>query len=621
MKTIKSFILCGVSLLALSLGSCSDWLDCNVDPENPSSVSATYQTRLGHIEFYTNSANQFGAWRSSMSMGDWTRYYNGSTYWLMSVWCPNWKVTSGPSTTSYQWWFVGACSNIEDMYNKAMSAGAWHYAGVGKVIRAYGFMLMTDLYGEMPYTDAVGENATPVYDTGKTIYIGCLNELDEGIELLSRSQDPLLPSLAEGDFWNNGDVSKWLKLAYLLKARYINKLNKKQAGSYLEGKYDADEILACLSKAMQSNADNTIVNHTDDNSTTHDVLGWNEPVDYSPLFSVCGMNGGYMVTKMLYDNLTNFGGYGVEDPRADKIIPWAWSQKSADSPAEVKFSGNWRRSLGVDMVSSDSPNLIGGPLRAGFSADKGGWWIDSEAEARKGDTIYVECTSSSKGYNANVDLLYRRQTGNDNAKESGSFYTRVSSPTYVGTYAEACLIKAETLLKQGDKSGAFTAYKEGIKASIECMNDKLETWCAEDATLRDCPSFTPMEQADIDNYLANGIGTANDLTIGKIMIQRRIALHFSVEIWNDMRRYDFDPEIFAGWGIPAYHDISADALKRIPAGKHYRRWMQCSHEINYNTKNLQAIGEQVPGANMSLDLWNTADDAYTINVWWDSTQD
>ena len=105
------------------------------------------------------------------------------------------------------------------------------------------------------------------------------------------------------------------------------------------------------------------------------------------------------------------------------------------------------------------------------------------------------------------------------------------------------------------------------------------------------------------------------------MTQKRIALHFSMEIWNDMRRYDFDPEIFFGWGIPAYHDINEDGLKHIPAGKHYRRWMQCSHEFNYNAANLKAIGSEVPGADTSSDMWNTEDDAFTINVWWDSTQE
>ena len=130
-----------------------------------------------------------------------------------------------------------------------------------------------------------------------------------------------------------------------------------------------------------------------------------------------------------------------------------------------------------------------------------------------------------------------------------------------------------------------------------------------------------MEQADIDNFLANGIGSASDLTLGHILTQKRIALNFSVEIWNDMRRYDFDPELFFGWGIPALHDVNASALKGIPAGKGFRRWRQCSHEFNYNAANLREIGYQVPGADMTLDQWNQADDAWTINVWWDSDQE
>jgi hypothetical protein len=615
MKYIKSLIsLCAVGLISLSLVSCSDWLNINVDPENPSSESATYQTRLAHIEFYTNSATQFAAWRSSMSAGDWTRYFNGSTYWNMSYWNPQ----TGAVTTPYQWWFVGAASNISYMYDKAMEAEAWHYAGVAKVIRAYGFMLMTDLYGEMPYTDAVGENATPTYDNGKTIYLGCFNELNEGLELLAKTQDPKLPSLAEGDFWNNGDVAKWIKFGNLLKARYAVKLSKKADGNYLDGKYDAATILDALSKGPQSNADNTIIYHTDDNSTTHDVLGWNEPVDYSPIYSVCGMNAGYMVTDMLYKNLTNFAGSGVEDPRADKIIPWAISEKSDDTPANIKWDGKWRRSLGVDMVTNDSPNLNGGPLRAGYTAEKH-WWIDSSSPTRLGDTVYVEATSTSKGYAAKQDLLFRRD-GTDASKESGSFYSRVSSPTYLGTYSEACFIKAEVLFNQGNAPAAYAAYKEGIKASMEQMNVTLNSWVAGDPNLADCPSFTPMSQVDMDNFLDNGIGTAGNLTLGKILTQKRIALHFSVEIWNDMRRYDFDEELFHNWGVPAYHAVNAAALKGIPVGKQFRRWRQCSHELNYNAANLHAIGAEVPGADMGLLQWNSAEDVWTIPVWWDSDQ-
>ena len=617
MKLFKSILLGGLVIAAFSVTSCNKWLDVNIDPENPTLDAAEYQLELAHCQFYTNSATQFAAWRTGMAMGDWTRYNGGGNYWHVSYWNP----VEGQVTTPYQWFFVGAGPTLKDLYAKAMAAENWHYAGVAQVLLAYGFMLMTDLYGEMPYEDALSQNALPVYSTGKTIYLGCFERIDEAIELLQKDIDTVhLPSLSVGDSWNNGDVNKWLKLAYLLKARWCNKLNKKEAGSYKDGKYDEATILDCLTKAMQSNADNTIVNHTDDNGATHDYLGWDEPVDYSPLYSVCGMNAGYMVTKMLYDNMTDFAGLGVEDPRADKIIPWARSAKTASTPAEIKWNSNetWRRSLGVDMLSNI--NNEGGPLRAAWNKDKH-FYIDSKNELRLGDTVYVECTSESKGYAAKKDLLYRRGgVSYDESAESGTFYTRVSSPTYVGTYAEACFIKAEVLFKKGDKGGAYNAYKEGIKASIELMNTKLNAWVSEDATLASCPSFTPMADADINNFLNNGIGTQAELTLGHIMTQKRIAMLFSVETWNDMRRYDFDSDIFFGWGIPAYHYVSADAMKAIPEGKQYRRWRQCSHEYNYNAKNLIAIGAEVPGANLAEKNWNTADDAWTIPVWWDSDQ-
>ena len=617
MKYIKSILMAFVCILALA--SCNEWLDVNVDPENPSSESALFQNRLAHIEFYTNSANQFAAWRTSMSMGDWTRYNGGGNYWYMSYWRP----VTGAVTTAYQWWFVGAACNIDDMFKKAEAAEAWHYCGVAKIIRAYGFMLMTDLHGEMPYTDALGESAYPKYDNGKTIYLGVLNELDEGLEYLSRSQAASVPALSLGDWWGGGDVQKWIKFGNLLKARYCAKLNKKQTGSYLEGKYDTATILAALNNGPQSNADDMVIYHTDDNSTTHDVLGWDEPVDYSPIYSVCGMNAGYMVTETLVKNLTNFGGYGVEDPRADKIIPWAYDSRNKDNaPAGVKWVGNWRRSLGVDMTTDACPIFSGGPLRANWNAANG-WYVTTDNPARANDIYYVECTSESKGYAAAPDLFYRRagKSSGDESRESGSFYSRVSSPTFIGTYAEACFIKAEILFNQGDKSGAFTAYRNGIKAAMERMNVSLNKWVSEDPNLGTCPSFTPITNAEMDNFLNNGIGTAADLTLGKILTQKRLALQFSVEIWNDMRRYDFDENIFLNWKQPIYHDYDATALQAIPAGKQLRRWQHCSHEYNYNKVNLQAIGAEVPGAKMNLEMWNTALDVWTIPVWWDSTQD
>ena len=616
-------------------------------------TSMNYPSALSSVQFYTNDAHQFGAWRSNMACGDWTRSYsNGGSYFNMSIWNP----TASICTSPYQWWFVGAYGashglwgpeeNIIDIYDQAIKDKNYAYAGVARVLKAYGMMTMADLYGEIPCSEATKGSGVggfyrflpegsprPKYDNGKILFMGCIADIEEAISLLEKAKqqgDVSLPSLKQSDCWNDGDVSKWLKLAYLLKARWLNHLVKKEAGSYRQGKYDAAEILACLDKAMQSNADNSIIRHTDDNWPFHDVLGWDEPTDYSPLFSLCGMNAGYMATKMLEDNLTNFGGYGVEDPRADKILPWAYSTKSSDTPAEIKWDGHWRRSLGVDMSSNIQAQ--GGPMRAAWGRvesrtnSRDGFWIDTSDAARWNDTVYVEVTSDCKGYFGNPTIVYHRNRYYEASRETGSFYTRVNSPTYVGTFAECCFIRAEVLFNQGNKAGAFEAYKKGIKASMEQMNVQLNYWCEnEPGELYNIPSFKPITMSQMNEFLENGIGAIDDFTLGHIMTQKRIAMHHSLEIWNDMRRYDYNSSIFFNWQIPAYHQFVANAMQAIPEGKQLRRWQQSSHELNYNGGNLQEIGNQVPGADLSYTVgdvtnWNKAPDVWTIPVWWDSDQ-
>ncbi len=51
MKLFKSTILCSVSALMTLFSGCSDLLDVNVDPENPTAGNATYDSRLAHMNF------------------------------------------------------------------------------------------------------------------------------------------------------------------------------------------------------------------------------------------------------------------------------------------------------------------------------------------------------------------------------------------------------------------------------------------------------------------------------------------------------------------------------------------------------------------------------------------
>ena len=612
MKYIKSIL--AVLLCVVMLASCNEWLNVNTNPESPTSASATIETRLPWCEYYVLLTDAVAGFRTTMQCGDWTRTStNGGNYFYSSYWYP----VNGLCTTAYQQYFVGGACNIEDMMQKADAQGAWHFKACGFLFRAMGFMIMADLYGEMPYTEACGESATPKFDNGKTIFQGCLNEIDSAIVYFGKAQDPNAPSLATCDWWCNGDVAKWTKLAHLIKARFALKLSKKGAGSLSDLKYDADAVLSELAKGPQSINDDVAINFLDA-GTSYRTEIYGDPSDICGYYSVLGMNAGYMCTAAFEQNLTNFDNKGIEDPRADKHLPWQYSIKGENTPDDVKYAGNWRRSKGVDMISTNSPVGHGGPIRSNYATDKG-WWINSNDPTRLGDTLYVEATCGSTGYGGDPDLFFRRLSGNNNSRESGTFYARADAPQYVGSYCEACFMKAEVLFNQGKKTEAFAAYKDGIKANFDMMNKALKKW---DGVCGDisCPSFGEMKAADIDNYLENAIGTADNLTLGKIMTQKKLALVFSLQIWNDMRRYDYNPDIFMRWGKAYNYAVTAAATEGIPVGKDWRRWRQCSHELNYNSTNLHAIGAEVPGADMTLDQWNNALDVWTIPVWWDSTQ-
>ena len=607
------FVLLAVSALA---SSCDKWLDINDDPNTPTAASAKYYNRLPFCQFYLEHAWEIpgsnAAYYSQM-LASRHNQTAGAMNWNMGA--------ANRGNNAQQWFFVPCASNLQDMYDKAMEAGAYHYAGAAKFMRAFGFMEMVDLFGEIPYEEALGASVAPKYNTGDEVFMGCIGEIEEAIELFSKTQEAGAEPLATGDSWNGGDAGKWLKMCYLMEARWLVKLSKKGEGSYKDGKYDSAKILECLSKAQQSNADDTIIRHTNENTSTHDHEGWDEVVTYSAVHSCIGQNNyHYWVSKMLYDNLTYFAGNGVEDPRADKIIPWVRSAKSASTPAEVKWSadGKWRRSLPVDLTTSIIKD--NGP-RYDWAFSNGKWSISGSdcPPERLGDTLYVR---GRVGYFANSpDPLYRQASGNDASALSGAFHLRADSPSVMASYAEACLIKAEVLFNKGDKAGAYTAYKEGVKANIDFMNGYLDTWAGY-ATVAGCPSFEKMSDAEINDFVNNGLGTAGDTTLAKIMTQKQIIYLLTLESWNDMRRYDYNPEVFMGFAVPYNYLNTAAWQDYLPMGKQPRRWPQASYERDYNSANLTAIGEKVPGAS-SLpltkegDAWYSSKQISTLPVWWD----
>jgi len=603
MKKIFCFFAIGL-LTTVSFNSCNDWLDINNNPNSPSSIEPTIDARLPWFQHYGLASLACTGARVACIMQQRT----ATSRTTNEGFCAGWTGTQGFSTTSYQGFFVGGACNFNDLMVRAEKEGAYHYMGAALTVHAAGFFMLADMYGEIPYTEALSEAITPKYDDGKEIFYGCLDELDRAIELFQKTQEPGATPLSKGDSWNGGDTDKWIRLCYGLKARALNNLSKKA------DLYNPAAILDALSKGPTSNANSIVIEHVDVASDNVGDFLWGDPLKNNGVYNWLGQNTNTRLTKWYVDLLTNFDNQGIEDPRANCLIPWAQVGGT---------SKQWMRSKGVDQQTDI--RMRQGPFPTAYNnganpieikdvdgnvvstINSKNWYCNTATADRWGDTVYVSLRSGSIPVFGEADDQYR--AGDGTILATGTVISRTNSPTLLMTYSEMAFIEAEVKFRGNDKGAAFAAYKKGIIAHIELLNNYLEAEA-------DNPSKLRMAQANIDNFINNAIGSEGDLTLAKIMTQKFIALSWNYQNWNDMRRLDYGlpggaaPGAYYGWDIPYEYKQDANAQLTIPMGKQYRRFKHCSHEVNYNSVNLRASHPKA-----------YADDLYASPVWWDHPND
>ena len=209
---------------------------------------------------------------------------------------------------------------------------------------------------------------------------------------------------------------------------------------------------------------------------------------------------------------------------------------------------------------------------------------------------------------------------------TGTFYGRINSDLDLMTYAELCFLKAEMLLRQNKNPEALQAYKDGVKANFERMQKKLTEWGAQKTSVTagvdENPTMQPMDAAAVSAYLAT-VNAKSAVDIAEIMREKFIAVSFNYELWNDMRRYDYSSGKVNG--VKAFPNFKrpceSTAVTKFPGSvtssddfsvpqSAFRRWMQSTHETNYNLVNLKASNTHA-----------VEDDIYSIPTWWDCATD
>ena len=105
------------------------------------------------------------------------------------------------------------------------------YEGPALIYKAYVTAALTDLYGDVPYSEALqGKSGivTPKYDAQRDIYVGAggiIENLDKGILAINNYKGAIK---LQGDIVYSGDLTKWRKLANSLKFKALMRISLKE---------------------------------------------------------------------------------------------------------------------------------------------------------------------------------------------------------------------------------------------------------------------------------------------------------------------------------------------------------------------------------------------------------
>lgn len=165
--------------------------------------------------------DNFGGRREGF-MGTFTQHFAG--YYTSGLNADQYVIDNNSFSFLFTGLYSGPLNSYKDIIARAENEGSWHYVGVAKIMTALALGTLTDVYGEIPWKEALNpDNVFPTYDSQEFIYSEIQRLLSEAITDLGKNS---FRSLADGDFIRNGNANAWIATAYLLKARYANHLSK-----------------------------------------------------------------------------------------------------------------------------------------------------------------------------------------------------------------------------------------------------------------------------------------------------------------------------------------------------------------------------------------------------------
>ena len=220
---MKMKYLYGLALATMLFSSCSENLMDRVNRKETSKtadkVAAKFQLTDAEVATAYSTVNGAYAWYVSSYT---EQLFGTGNNQMMKAELRNPSETASATTFNNEW--NSTYLNLHNIYQMiekcsegGINASQSDILGMAQILNAINWGVLTDLHGDVPFTECFTGNPAPKIDTQESIYTAILKMLDDAQTNLANGGS----NAGEQDLFFGGDTEKWSAFGHAVKARYL----------------------------------------------------------------------------------------------------------------------------------------------------------------------------------------------------------------------------------------------------------------------------------------------------------------------------------------------------------------------------------------------------------------
>lgn len=442
MKKILKYTAILLSVIGLFAGCTKKFEQINTNPAsyNQANFDPNFLLTTAQVAYTGSYDFAYDTWRANLIYSS-TLIQGFAT--VLSYWAGDKYTLNAPYAAAY-WGFSGdgayseQLKPIVDIIQSTKDKTQYkNIYEIARIMRALIMERVTDLYGDVPYSEAglgyYAKNYFPKYDKQQDIYNDMLKEISDAVANLDPSADKI-----PGDVIYKGDLTKWKRFSNTLMLRIAMRLTK------VDPTTAKTWVQKVIGNTMTSNADNAFIN---------------------------GDNAGGLST--INRNSLVLTGAGGQEPYYVK-----WSNTFINF---LKSNNDPR--LGKIAVTQLYPNATSTVQNPAFISDP---------TVQKGMPNGKDL-SGIAGRDIATDPSY---TGMANYSSPNPGMIKTNGTTFILTYGESELLLAEAVQSFGIAGDAAQHYHDGVKAAITYLSQYDSKMAVSDADAESYLSTHPYNAAN-----------------------------------------------------------------------------------------------------------------------------